>query len=227
VAAAAVARVPSAPWGDELAGDVHRAQGRLKEAVASYQASLRKRPTPAVAQKLHLALLASGERGQAAAHAQAWVRERPRDADFLVHLGMLASGEGNHAEAETRYQQALALEPDNVLALNNLASTLRELEKPGARKLAERATDLLPNEPAFIDTLAWALADEGELKRAVEIQSAAVAKAGHVPQLRLTLAKLYLKNNETGKARAELEKLKALGTDFPGHAEVDQLLKPR
>jgi cellulose synthase operon protein C len=226
-AQSAARRVPTASWGDELLGDVYRAQGKNKEAAASYRSSLRKQPASAAAMKLHLVLLASGAGEPAAAHVQAWLRERPRDADFLVHLGLLASTHGDHAQAEGHYRQALAIEPGNVLALNNLASTLRELKKPGARQFAERANELLPNEPAFIDTLAWTLADDGQLKQAIELQVAAVARFGHVPKLRLSLAKLYLRRNEADKARTELEKLKELGSGFSGHAEVEQLLKPR
>ena len=42
---------------------------------------------------------------------------------------------------------------------------------------------------------------------------------------RLDLAKLYLKAGNKGDARAELDRLAALGKKFPGQAEVISLRK--
>ncbi len=80
-----------------------------------------------------------------------------------------------------------------------------------------------------MDTLAAALAAEGQLLKAVDWQRKALAKAseGASPGYRLRLAKMLLQAGDSAKARIELETLKALGDRFPAHEEVTSLLKAK
>jgi Flp pilus assembly protein TadD len=133
---------------------------------------------------------------------------------------------GRFAPAEQRFRAVLALVPDNATALNNLAWVLVKQNKPGSVEHARRATALAPSQPAFMDTLAAALAAGGDLPGAIEWQRKAVAKADSAaaPTYQLGLAKLLLQNGDPVKARTELEALKKLGDKFAGHAEAGALL---
>jgi predicted Zn-dependent protease len=90
--------------------------------------------------------------------------------------------------------------------------------------LAEKANQLLPDQPALMDTLAWVLALDNQVPRAVELQKRAMAKAPQDQGLRLTLAKIYLQGGDKAQARTELEALAAQGEKFGAQAEVKQLL---
>jgi len=119
----------------------------------------------------------------------------------------------------------LAVKPDHALSLNNVAWLLLQQKKPGALDHAERAVKAAPDQPALRDTLAQVLAAEGKLAQAVEMQKAAVALRPEDPGLRLNLAGFYTQANEKKLARAELERLAALGDRFNRQAEVEAALK--
>jgi len=90
---------------------------------------------------------------------------------------------------------------------------------------AEKALQLMPEQPAVMDTLASALAAEGQLPQAIDWQRKALAKASNNASYRLRLAKLLIKGGDKAGARTELNTLAALGDKFADHAEVGTLLK--
>jgi tetratricopeptide (TPR) repeat protein len=93
----------------------------------------------------------------------------------LASLGYCAFAQGKVAESAGYYERALDLEKDNATALNGLGYVLAcsgtELEKAIAccRKAVARA----PRNPAYIDSLAWALFKAGKADDA----RAAIAQA--------------------------------------------------
>lgn len=120
----------------------------------------------------------------------------------------------------------LQRQPENVVALNNLAWVELQLKRPdNALKLAEQATTLAPNQPPFMDTLAAVLSAKGEHAKAVELQSKVVALRPDDSTFRLNLAKIYIAAGDKTKAKVELDSLAKLGDKFNGQAEVSALLK--
>ena len=115
------------------------------------------------------------------------------------------------------------MQPDNPVALNNLAWTSMKLGKSGALELAERANELSPDQPAFMDTLATILAQRKELRRAIEIQQRAVALQPQNNTFRLSLARMYVDGGDKTLARKELDQLTQLGAKFPRQEEVEKL----
>jgi tetratricopeptide (TPR) repeat protein len=144
---------------------------------------------------------------------------------FLAYLGEQALAQKDYAAAEKTYEAALALQPNSVLVLNNLAWVKGQLKKDGALELAEKANNLAPNQPAMMDTLAMLLADKGDFKRAIEVQAKALELQPTNAGLRLNLARIYIKSGDKPRARGELEALDKLGDGFAGRAEVLAMLK--
>lgn len=74
-------------------------------------------------------------------------------------LGDMAHLRGDNRAAFRFYEQALKRRPDSPLILNNFAYYLseeqRELER--ALRMAERANELDPQNPTYLDTQAWVL----------------------------------------------------------------------
>jgi len=157
--------------------------------------------------------------------ASSWLQAHPRDMLFLFHLGDEALRRQDLAVAEARYRQVLALDPAHALSLNNLAWLLLEQNKPGALPLAQQAVQAAPDLPALRDTLAQALAHGNQLPEAVAMQKSALALRPDDPNLRLRLARLYAQSNEKKLAKAELDRLAALGDRFPRQEEVAAVLK--
>jgi putative PEP-CTERM system TPR-repeat lipoprotein len=216
---------PKDAAGYALEGDVERSLKSWPAAVTAYRKAFAIAPETELAIRLHQSLYAGGQRPEADRLAAEWQQQHPADHAFRYYLGDLAMLRSDWATGEQHYRAVLQAQPRNALALNNVAWLMAKQGKPGAVKLAEQANEVLPNRPHLMDTLATALAAEGDVKRAIEIQRKAVQQDGKDPALRLNLAKLYLKAGEKTSARAELEDLERLGSRFKAHAEVAELLK--
>ena len=157
--------------------------------------------------------------------ALAWMKDHPKDALFRFLMGDTALAQGQLALAESHYRKVLELQPDNAMALNNVAWLMVRQGKPGAVALAERANQIQPNRPVLMDTLAGALAAEDQTARAIQVQKQAIAKAPDDLGLRLNLARIYVKSGDRQLARAELEPLVKLGDKFPAAREVASLMQ--
>ena len=181
-------------------------------------------PSPAP-ERLHDALRRSGKPGEADAFERNWLKEHPRDALFLFYLGDLALAQKDWAAAEQRYLAVLAVSPEHALSLNNLAWLLLEQKKPGARAYAERAVRAAPEQPALMDTLAMTQAADNQPAQAIALQIRALAMRPDDPLLRFNLARFYAQAGEKRLAKAELDRLAALGERFSKQAEVAALAK--
>ena len=211
--------------GQMLEGDIENSRKNVDAAVVAYRASLQKTPSTEVAVRLHALLLSSGKTADAERFAATWEKERPKDAVFVFHRADLALYQRDLPQAETRYRAVLALQPGNALAMNNVAWLMVQQGKPGALEMAQKANELLPNQPAMLDTLATVYAFEKKLPQALETQKKAVSLAPQDNSLRFNLAKLLVDSGDKPQARIELQTLEKLGTSFPQHPQVMELLK--
>ncbi len=216
---------PKSSEGFVFEGDIANMQKDWAGAASAYRAGLKLGASTSLAPKLHAVLVAAGKNAEADAFATAWTKDNPKDPGLQLYLGEQALGRKNYVTAEKHYLAALQVIPDNALLLNNLAWVTGQLGKPGAVEFAEKANKLAPNQPALMDTLATLLADRKEYAPAIELQKKAVAVQPTNPGLRLNLAKFYIKSGDKARAKAELEKLTALGDRLPSQAEVTSLLR--
>ena len=217
--------LPNEAVGHVLEGDVEAYRNNLKAALAAYQQGLKKNNPQEAATRAHNTMVALGQAGEAELFAQRWIADHPQDAIFPFYLADRALAARDYATAELRYRQVIQLQPNNALALNNVAWLMVQQKKPGAVEFAEKANLLLPGRPPLMDTLASALAADKQLPRALELQKQAVERAPEDGSLRVNLAKLYIASSQKGLARAELEKVERMGRKYPHQEEVAQLLK--
>ena len=189
----------------------------------AFRAGLKQAPVTELAMKLHGALLASGNRVEAERFAEGWLKDKPKDYGFQMHLGEAALARNDLGAAAQRFRSLLEVMPENPLLLNNLAWVAGRQKMPDAITLAEKANKLAPNQPAFMDTLAMLLADKGEIPRAVELLARAAELAPQAPSIRLNQARVLIKAGKKREARLILEDLAALGDKFSGQAEVEKV----
>ncbi len=174
--------------GQLLEGDVRVSTGDLNGALAAYREGLRHQPLTELAAKTHQVLTVLGQADEARRFADEWQRSHPRDSDFAFHLGNAAQARGDAAAAERLFRATLQLQPLHAMAMNNIAWALLAQGKPGAVDLAQRAVDLLPDNPAALDTLARALLADKQAGRAVVVARKALALAPDNAELRQQLA---------------------------------------
>lgn len=216
---------PDDASGYTLEAEVETRRRNWDAAAAALRKAMAK-PQPGEApQRLHAVLMASKKTAEAEAFATDWRRKHPEDMAFALHLGDQYLAFGKPEPATGLYREVLKRQPDNVLAMNNLAYALAMQKQPGAVQMAEQALAKAPKSGAVMDTLAFALAAEKNLERALEVQKQAVATAPETHQFRLQLARLLIETGDKPSARGELRTLAQLGSKFPRQAEVAALMK--
>jgi cellulose synthase operon protein C len=214
---------PNESVGFAMEGDIYGSQKEWRSAIAAYRAGLKQVPTDSdLAVKLHEALVASADPG-AAKFAASWRKEHPKDIVFLRHLAVQAVVRKDFASALEAYRTLDELIPNNAALLNNLAGVAWQAKDPKALEYAERANALVPNEPAFMDTLGALLIDNGDTARGLELLQKASSMAPFAPFIRFNLANALIKAGQKDAAKRELDELAKLGDKFPAQAEVTRL----
>lgn len=154
-----------------------------------------------------------------------WVEKHPDDAGMFFELGATALSRNDLDRSEKYLRRSVALRSDHPVALNNLAYILLTKGKPGALPLITRANELLPDQPAIMDTLAQVLISERQYEEGLAVHKKAVELAPNEMGLRLNLARTAVKAGDKALAKAELDKLAALGSRFALQKEVAALQK--
>lgn len=216
---------PKNPAGYIFESDLLLKQKDTKGAKSALRAGLKSTDSSLIAQRLHMHLRAGGAPQEAAQFAADWERNKPADAAFDVYMSHVDIGAGDQAQAEKRLRRVIAALPSHADALNNLSWLLIKRGDKQALDLARRANDAAPGQPAYMDTLAMALAADGQVKPALELQRKAVEAAPEMPVLRLNLARMALQAGDKKLARDELEKLAKLGDRFASQPEVAKLMQ--
>jgi len=217
---------PDSALGWALEGDIYVSQRKFADAERLYREALKHEPkADVVAVKLYGALSAAGKAGEADAWAKKWIAENPKDTAMRTYLGDRQLEARNLKAAAAQYQAALAIDPNNVPALNNLAWIGGELGDPKALGYAERAVKLEPNSFAVLDTYGVLLLKNGQVDKALPILQRAHQLAPARNDVRLNYAKALIKAGKKDDARKELEALAKVTENFNGKNEVAGLLK--
>ncbi|MEO8857147.1 MAG: XrtA/PEP-CTERM system TPR-repeat protein PrsT [Burkholderiaceae bacterium] len=216
---------PKEPTGYIFEGDVAVKQAKWDAAADAYRAGLKAAPSPALAIKLNATLAGGGKAAEADKFSESWLKDHPKDMAYRLYLGDSATAHKNYPVAEKMYVSVIQIQPDNPVALNNLAWVSAKMNKEGAIGYAEKAIALAPNQPAFMDTLAMLLSDKNDYPKALEWQNKAIALQPENALYKLNLAKIYIKGGKKDLARKELDELAKLGDKFAGQSEVAGLLK--
>ena len=197
---------------------------KVPEAAEAYSQALARAPSPALALRHAAALRASGQTPAATAALHAWLTRNPLDDEAGLMLAQLDIEAGRMADAQARLEAIVERQPQDAVALNNLAWLLGE--QPGeasasrARALAERAYFLAPG-PDVADTLGWILARSGQAAQAVPLLR---QSAGSDPGSAYRLAFALHAAGEREEARRVLAPLLAAAPTFPERANAVRLL---
>ncbi|HDO26582.1 MAG TPA: tetratricopeptide repeat protein [Bacteroidetes bacterium] len=100
---------------------------------------------------------------------------------FYSTLGDTYNELENYDASYKAYDQALKINPDNAIVLNNYAYylSLRSVNLEKAATMAKKAVDLDPYNQNNLDTYAWVLYKQGKYKEALEWIKKAIANGGN------------------------------------------------
>lgn len=219
------AQRPRQAFGWVFEGDIAASRKDWDAAIASYRSGLQQVQAPVLAIKLHAALANAGKGAEADRHAASYQAARPKDAAFVDYLATAALVRRDYAAAQKHYAVLVKLRPEDANAFNNLAWSEQQTGSlESALEHAQRANELAPDQPLFMDTLAVILSARGEHKKAIALQREAVKRLPTNQSLKLRLAKIYLAAGDKSNARSELEMLAKLDEKDPVRAEAQALL---
>jgi len=127
-----------------------------------------------------------------------------------------------------RYREVLKRRPDEPISANNLAYSLatRRNAPKEALPFAQRAVAAAPQNPGFLDTLAWIEHLLGDHGHASDHIAAAVRGAPQNPGIRLHAAVVYLGADKKDAAQVELQEALKINPEL-GKSEVDKDLRAR
>jgi Tfp pilus assembly protein PilF len=132
---------------------------------------------------------------------------------------------GNYSTAIEHYRKVIALQPDNLLVLNNLAYMLldRAQSPDEALKFAERAKELAPDNALIDDTIGWILYRKGLYARAVQhLESAVKREANATRHAHLALG--YAARGDKNRGFEQLQAAVKLNPALPEVAAAQQAL---
>ena len=159
--------------------------------------------------------------GAREAYEQLTARD-PKNVEAQIALASLYETAGEYDKAIERYRAALAVQPANAIALNNLAYSLavRRNQARDALPLAERAYAASGGNPSVMDTLGWIYHLTGDDAKAAPLLAQAARLLPSNGEVRLHLAVVYGAGGMVAQAISELAKAIELDPALEKHAEA-------
>jgi cellulose synthase operon protein C len=207
-----------------LAGDLSARQGDFAKAVQAYSAAAKRAPNSALAMREHAARRA-GRLGDETAPLVKWLEVHPDDAGVRTILAQAEQGSGRTVEAIGHYERALAVAPDNVIALNNLAWLYHERRDARALDLARRAFERAPERAEIADTYGWMLLASGEVQQAIGVLEKAAAAEPGSAEIAFHYAAALHRAGRLDDSREVLTQALEDGKPFTGRADAAALLE--
>jgi putative PEP-CTERM system TPR-repeat lipoprotein len=210
--ASAVAQVlqqqhPDAPLGYKLEGDILMAQNKPAAALALYQQAYALDHSGPVLIPVFNALRLAGRGQEANARMLQWLQEHPADTPTRLHFASSLQADHLYPAAIGQLEQILERDPNNMVALNDLAWACLQQHDGRALAFAERARALAPDNPAVLDTLGWILVQQGDGTHALPLLRRASQLAPAVEDIHYHLGLTLMKSGDARAARLELEHL--------------------
>ena len=143
-----------------------------------------------------------------------------------LRIGLLHWKEGRAAEAISTYRHALELAPDSIEATNNLAMLLLDAngDRQEALALARRAAEAAPNSMSILDTLGWALCQDGQYDQAVGLLVRTTKGQPDNPTPFYHLAVALRGAGKLAEARSALQKALAISPQFEKADDARRLM---
>jgi lipopolysaccharide biosynthesis regulator YciM len=146
----------------------------------------------------------------------------------MVGLAAVHEAEKDYESAISVYEELNQQQPDNAIAINNLAALLSDhrsdaasLDKAAALAVRLEETD----QPAFLDTAGWVHYRKGDYTKAVEILQRVVEQSPEVPIFQYHLGMSYLKLGDKASASEHLTRATDGEFSYQGIEEARAALK--
>lgn len=206
-----IARLDTASQGGQAAllldaqGFAYQQLKREDDAIAAFKKAVERAPDEPVRHAILIQGLANASRFSDALVAVDVAKNRfPEDTSILYQAGATLDRAGRRGEAEQAFRDLLARDPRDANALNYLGYMFAEhgTRLDEAVSLIERALDVDPDNPSFLDSLGWAYVQQGKLDLADRPLSVAAEKLPRNSVIQDHLGDLRSKQNRHADAIA-------------------------
>lgn len=215
---------PEAAGGYAAQGDILMATKRPEAAAKAYEAALQRSERTELALKLYSARKQSGDQSGADQGLTAWLDKHPEDMRARVVLAGTHQTAHRKEDAIEQYEEVLKRDPNNPVALNNLAWVYHEMGDSRDLEMAERAHKAAPDSPAIMDTYGWLLVQAGKVERGLRLLRKAAEGLKGNPEVQYHLGAASARGGDNRAARKHLEAALASSQDFSARADAKALL---
>jgi tetratricopeptide (TPR) repeat protein len=216
---------PESSNGFMLQGDVLMSKNMAKDAVEAYKLALSKSQDGVVINKLYEAYNASGETEKGLELLRNWLNSNPEDLSTRVSYAQALQKGGKTAQAISEFGEVVRMDPNNLLALNNLSMLYLRNNDRKYLDTSRKAYQLAPDNPAIIDTYGWALVKSGSLEQGLALIERAATESRDDYDIRYHLAAALAERGNIARARTELEKIISDNRQFAEKKAASDLLK--
>jgi tetratricopeptide (TPR) repeat protein len=145
---------------------------------------------------------------EARAEFEQLARRQSRPVGAMTMSGMILQAQGNVPKAKERFQEVLAIDSRAAVAANNLAWMYADggEKLDEALKLAQTATQAMPDVPELMDTLGWVYYKKNLPQLAIPLFSRCVEKAPQSAMYHYHLGLAYRQAGDTARARTALRR---------------------
>ncbi|MDX3772862.1 PEP-CTERM system TPR-repeat protein PrsT [Chromatiaceae bacterium AAb-1] len=192
-----------------LKGRILLMDKQTDKALSSFKDSYAANPAPDTAGFIATLLRNQGNNSAALAFLEQHLSEHPGNTELnLLHSELLLQQDA--AKAETALRNVLQTQPDNIIALNNLAWTLLEQNKlPEALSFAEKAVGIAPDNPDIQDTYGKVLSVSGKYQESLTAFEKSLQIRPENDEVLLNYAEALALSKNSQRAREILQKIKA------------------
>lgn len=199
--------------------------GRIDDAIADFQPILQKAPTSA--NYVHLGELQRISKQYDAAIVNYKKAEQlyPNQALPVLGLALVYDFAGRPEQARQEYEQVLKLEPDNGIALNNLAYSMADqgVDLDKALAYAERARAKMPDNLDISDTLGLIYLRKNQIQESTRLLGELVSKVPNRATYHLHYATALYQKGDKSAARKELDAAVRTGPTEKEKLQIEEL----
>ncbi len=191
-------------------------QGRPKQAERRLRALLRSHSEAWKAWDLLIGLLVDQKRfSDALRESEELVRSEDVPSEILYSRAIALEALHRYREMEATLRRILQRDPDHAEALNFLGYSMadRGVNLEEAVELIKRALKIRPEDPYYLDSLAWAWFKLGKIRKALPIQRKAVSLRGDDPVMFEHLGDMLAAAGEIEEAKRAYRKALEMDTD--------------
>lgn len=222
-----IEKVPSSAGFHYLLGNAFSRKGDWDKAEKAFQKTIELQPDITSAYLgLSYVYVATHKEDQALAKLDSALAVNSNDVASLMMKATILTQKNDPANAGMQYQRILAVSPNFVPALNNLACLYQDSPalREKACELARRARDLAPRDPRIADTLGWILFQRGDFKWSLTLLQESAEALSREAEVLFHLGQCQAALGDVEKARAALTRALELKKTFPGSGAAEDLL---